>query len=116
VPHIVLRVPADLDEIARRFSPGPASASSARIKFLAAYQAVHEPNLLIETYINEDPLKQRLCLEMRQRATGEIVLGLHELGFPRPTPGVHEAVAALARWLEAEFPATIVVHKALQET
>jgi tRNA (guanine-N7-)-methyltransferase len=116
VPHVVLRVPADLDEIGRRFRPGPAPTDSAQVKFLAAYRAVHEPNLLIETYINEDPLKQRLCLELRRRETGEIVLGLHELGFPRPTPGVHEAVAALVRWLEAEFPATIVVHSALKET
>ncbi len=115
MPHVVLRGPADLAEIGRRFRPTVVMFDGGRVRFIEAYRALGEDKLLIETYINENPIRQRLGLEIRPRANGEIVLGLAEVGFPRPTRGVHAAVAALSGWLRAEFPALIVVHAALQE-
>ena len=115
MPHVVLRGPADLTEIGRRFRPSVILFDGGRVRFIEAYRALGGDKLLIETYINEDPIRQRLGLEVRSRANGEIVIGLAEVGFPRPTRGVHAAVAALANWLRAEFPALIVVHSALQE-
>jgi hypothetical protein len=38
------------------------------------------------------------------------------VGFPRPTAGVHVAVGRLVAWLQAEFPALVVVSTALQES
>ena len=115
MPHVVLRGPADLAAIGRRFQPATFAFEGGHVRFIEAYRALGSDRLLIETYINEDPIRQRLGLEVRPRANGEIVIGLAEVGFPRPTRGVHVAVARLAAWLQEEFPALIVVHAALQE-
>lgn len=135
MPHVVFRTPASLDEMGIRFRPGleaadiqaavgdgpaPEGAPSVKpetsVKYLHAYQSLQDGRLLIETYINEDPLRQRLCLEIRRRDTGDYVISLHEVGFPRPTRGVHRAVYWFVRWLEMEFPATVVSHTTLQPT
>ncbi len=115
MPHVVLRGPIDLAEISRRFTPSTVEVDGARVRFVAAYRAVRDDKLLIETYINEEPIVQRIALEVRTRAGGELVIALAELGFPRPTRGAHVAVAHLARWLCDEFPAAIVVQSSLKE-
>ena len=116
MPHVVLRLPADPAEIGRRFRPAVMEREMARIRFIEAYQSLRDGKLLIETYINEDPILQRIGLEVRARPTGEIVIALAEVGFPRPTRGVHLAIDALVEWLREEFPALIVVHSTLQES
>lgn len=131
MPHVVFRTPATLDDIGRRFRPNldaamiaarlvedgaaapPSAIAEAKIKYLHAFKSLEDGRLLIETYINEDPLRQRLCLEIRRRETGDYVIGLHEVGFPRPTRGVHQAVGWLVRWLQLEFPATVVANSTL---
>jgi tRNA (guanine-N7-)-methyltransferase len=115
MPHVVLRGPVDLDEIGRRFRPSVTEFDGGLVRFIEAYRSLNDGKLLIETYINEDPIRQRLGLELRPRANGEVVVGLAEVGFPRPTRGVHVAVGLLAAWLQAEFPALVVVSTALQE-
>jgi hypothetical protein len=42
-----------------------------------------------------------VCLAIRLRQAGDLVVGLHELGFPRPTPGIHLAVHHLVEWLRS---------------
>ena len=115
MPHVVLRGPVDLDEIGRRFRPTVSEFDGGHVRFIEAYRSLTDGKLLIETYINEDPIRQRLGLELRPRAAGELVIGLAEVGFPRPTRGVHVAVGRLAAWLQAEFPALVVISTALQE-
>lgn len=115
MPHVVLRGPVDLDEIGRRFRPALVAFDGGLVRFIEAYRSLADGKLLIETYINEDPIRQRLGLELRSRVNGELVIGLAEVGFPRPTPGVHVAVARLVAWLQSEYPALIVVNSALQE-
>ena len=116
MPHVVLRGPVDLDEIGRRFRPTMSELDGGLVRFIEAYRSLADGKLLIETYINEDPLRQRLGLELRPRANGEVVIGLAEVGFPRPTRGVHVAVGRLAAWLQEEFPALVVISTALQES
>ncbi len=115
MPHVVLRLPADPAEIGRRFRPTVIEREAARIRFIEAYQSLRNGKLLIETYINEEPILQRLALEIRARPAGEIVIALAEVGFPRPTRGVHLAVGALVDWLREEFPSLVVVQSTLQE-
>ena len=116
MPHVVLRGPVDLDEIGRRFRPTVTEFDGGLVRFIEAYRSLADGKLLIETYINEDPIRQRLGLEVRPRANGEVVIGLAEVGFPRPTRGVHVAVGRLVAWLQAEFPALVIVSTALQES
>ncbi|MBP6015367.1 MAG: tRNA (guanosine(46)-N7)-methyltransferase TrmB [Candidatus Promineofilum sp.] len=114
MPHVVLRLPADVAEIGRRFQPHAVAIDSTRIRFVDAYQSLGDGKLLIETYINEEPLLQRLGLQVRARPTGEIVISLAEVGFPRPTRGVHLAISSLVEWLRAEYPSLVVVQTNLQ--
>lgn len=114
MPHVIIRLPADTSEIGRYFRPAVVEQESTYIRFVEAFQSFHDGKLLIETYINEGPILQRIGLEIRARATGEIVIGLAEIGFPRPTRGVHLAIAALVQWLRREFPSLVVVQSNLQ--
>lgn len=114
MPHVVLRLPADTTEIANRFQPAVFESGTTRFRFVEIYQSLHDNKLLIETYINEDPILQRIGLEVRPRPSGELVISLSELGFPRPTPGVHLAIRHLVDWLREEFPSLIVVQTTLQ--
>lgn len=114
MPHVVVRIPASLDEVGRRFRPWPIDVDPVRLKYLEAYQSFHDGALLVEVYLNEAPVTQRLALEMRPRATGDVVIGLHEVGFPRPTRGVHLAVHHLVRWLQELYPAMVVVQSTLK--
>lgn len=108
MPHVVIRTPLTLSEISRRFGPQTAVDSGIHIKFMEAYQSGQTDKLLVETYINEAPMRQRVALIVRRRQTGDLVIGLHELGFPRPTPGVQAAIAHLARWILGLHPDTAV--------
>ncbi|MEM9775562.1 MAG: hypothetical protein AAF902_13355, partial [Chloroflexota bacterium] len=54
---------------------------------------------LVETHVAEDPMPQRIGLTIQPRPENKVIIGLHELGFPRPTKGIHLAAAHLARWL-----------------
>ena len=114
MPHVVFRLPVTVEEVGRKFRPRVVTVKSTRIRFVEAYQSLHNNKLLIETYINEGPILQRLGLEMRSRPSGETVISLAEVGFPRPTLGVHLAIAALIGWLRDEYPSLIVVHTTLQ--
>ena len=114
MPHVVLRLPADIAEIGRRFRPHTVAIDATRIRFVDAYQSLRDGKLLIETYINEEPILQRLGLQLRARPSGEIVISLAEVGFPRPTRGVHLAIASVVEWLRAEYPSLVVVQTNLQ--
>lgn len=114
MPHVVLRLPADLAEIGRRIRPSAVELESVRIRYIEAYQSLRDGKLLIETYINEEPILQRIALEARARPTGEIVISLAEVGFPRPTPGVHLAIRHLVEQLRREFPSLVVTQTTLQ--
>lgn len=114
MPHVVLRLPADLAEIGRRLQPAAVELESARIRYIEAYQSLRDGKLLVETYINEEPIRQRVALELRARPTGEIVISLAEVGFPRPTPGVHQAIRHLVDQLRDEFPSLVVIQTTLQ--
>ena len=113
MPHVVLRVPADLNGIGHHFRPSHVETDSGRIRFIDLYQSVSDGKLLIETYINEGAIQQRIGIEIRARSTGEVVISLAEVGFPRPTHGVHLAISALVDWLREVYPSLIVVHTTL---
>ncbi len=114
MPHVVLRLPVGTAEIAQQFQPAVIEEGGTRVRYIELFQSAHDAKLLIETYVNEGPIKQRLGLEVRPRASGEIVVSLAELGFPRPTPGVHLAIRHLVARLREQFPALVVVHTTLQ--
>ena len=114
MPHVVLRGQPPLAEIGQRFDLGAVEFDGVHVRYVEAYQSLRDGKLLLEIYVNENPVVQRIALEMRPRQTGEVVLALAEVGFPRTTPGVHLAIHHLVEWLRATFPGTVVVNTTLQ--
>lgn len=115
MPHVILRTPATLDEIGRRFEPMTVERDEVRIKYVELFESLRDGRLLVDTYIHEEPLAQRLALSVRARSSGDILIDLHEAGNPRPTHGVHSAIKHLADWIESLFPATVTVQSNLRE-
>ena len=104
MPHAVAQR-SDAGRDSRPFR-GASIDGAAIIRFVALYHAHEQAMLLIDTFVEEEPLAQRVGLTIRphrparsEAEDGELIVGLHEMGFPRPTPGIHAAVAYLARWL-----------------
>ncbi len=103
MPHAVLSSSMPIEAIPTRFLV-QRFGGEIPIRLLNIFRGANpdegfSPMLLIETHIAEDPLPQRLALFVQKRRENELLVGVHELGFPRPTPGVHLAVSHLARWL-----------------
>ena len=109
MPHIIMTSPLSLAEIGQLFQPQHTSDGESHIKLLEMYQSFYDQKLLVETYIKEDPLTQRVGLSVAQRQTGELVVGLHDVGFPRPTRGIQLAIAQLAQWILRLHPDSAVV-------
>lgn len=108
MPHVILRsrhgnVPA-LAELAATLEPVTHTAEWGIIRFISLYSARDEPQLLLDTYIDEPVMTQRLALVLRARTDDSLVLSVHELGFPRATPGVHRAINRLATEITQRFP------------
>lgn len=106
MPHAILQSALTLEEIAGHFSEASFGDETAIVRFVAIYRAQGHPLLLVDTFVEEEPVAQRIGLTIRPRRparppvdSAELIIGVHELGFPRPTPGLHAAVAYLARWL-----------------
>jgi tRNA (guanine-N7-)-methyltransferase len=109
MPHVIMTSPLSLNEIGQRFEPQRATAGDTHINLLEMFQSFYDQKLLIETYIKESPLTQRIGLSITQRQTGELVVGLHDVGFPRPTRGIQQAIAHLAQWVLSLHPDSAIV-------
>jgi tRNA (guanine-N7-)-methyltransferase len=100
MPHLVFQSPLSLGDIHGQFDTMQQQheQDGVYISFLRAYRGAHD--LLIETYIKEPTIEQHLALILMQRKLdNEFTLKLSTIGQPRPTAGVHRAVALLGAWL-----------------
>lgn len=112
MPHLVFASPLTLDEMLARFESREHSAGSTHVRFMFAYRG--ERSLLVETYVKEATIDQHIALMVLARAApGEYTVQLNTLGQPRPTPGVHRAVALLGAWLVGLDPAARVIKQKL---
>ncbi|MCB9421753.1 MAG: tRNA (guanosine(46)-N7)-methyltransferase TrmB [Ardenticatenaceae bacterium] len=109
MPHIIMSSPLSLAEIGQRFEPQHTSDGETHVKLLEMYQSFYDQKLLVETYVREEPLTQRVGLSVFRRQTGELVVGLHDVGFPRPTRGIQLAIAHLAQWILGLHPDSTVI-------
>lgn len=116
MPHAVIRTPLTLTDIAERFEPTVCSDAEAdiHVRLMRMYYAVGEPVLLIETHINQMPQPQRVALKIHMRQSGDLMLSLHEIGFPRPTTGAQAAVTCLLRYLQSVSSETVIVQHNLR--
>jgi tRNA (guanine-N7-)-methyltransferase len=113
VPHVVMSHPLNLDQIGKKFEPFQVDSGSTHIRYLDIYRSERNALQLVEIYVSEEPYHQRVCLAIRRRKAGDIVVSLHELGFPRPTAGIHQAVHHLVQWLLTLHPEVHVLSNTL---
>lgn len=110
MPHMIMESPLTLEEIKERFRPESRVEEGVAVRLIGLFEAAEHEMLLVDTYIEEEPMSQRVGLTIRRRGAEEIILNVHEMGFPRPTPGLHRAVHVLSRWLQTLHPAMRVVN------
>jgi hypothetical protein len=70
--------------------------------------------LVVDTFIHEEPLEQRVLLSVAQRNTGDYLVSLHDAGYPRSTRGIHLAVYWLAEWMQGLSVGAKIVRHNLQ--
>lgn len=114
MPHMVIQSPLSLAEINQKFTPQNRTIDTLSLRLIESFYAAREDKVLIETFINEQPLDQRIGFTIRRQNNGSYVIGLHEIGFPRPTAGTHHAVKLIADWVVSLHPDTQIVHTSLQ--
>ena len=114
MPHIVLRSPIGLDEIEGRFVSKQFADGTIKVRFIALYHSTEAKMLVIDTFIHEVPLEQRVLISVACRKTGDYLIGLHDVGYPRSTRGVHLAVNSLAKWIEGLSSGAKIVRHNLQ--
>ena len=118
MPHVVFRSPLDLEDIGEHFVPQSWQGDAAQGRFLDVLRSGRSGNLLVDAYVSEEPMSQRVAFVLRPRRgkAGEFIVGLHELGFPRPTSGIHQALAAFMRWLVDLHEGIEIVESNLQDS
>ncbi len=104
MPHVIFRSPLSLDEIGRRFAPFRADTAEIHVRFLEMFQSRHDGKLVLETFVKEEPLEQRVGIALEPHSAGNYIMNLREIGFPRPTPGIRFAIQQLAQWLITLHP------------
>jgi tRNA (guanine-N7-)-methyltransferase len=99
MPHAIVSSPVSLEEIGRQFEPVSYTNDATSVRLSELYRSTFHEALLVDAYLNEEPLQQRIMLVITRRMEGDYLIHLHEVGFPRSTPGIHYAVLKLAQWL-----------------
>ena len=110
MPHIIMHSPLSLQELKDRFRPASWVEDGEAVRLIGLFESAAHEMLLIDTYVEEDPMSQRVGLTIRRHGENEIILNVHEMGFPRPTPGVHRAVYYLSQWLQELHPKFSVIN------
>ena len=120
MPHVIINTPLTLNDIHAAFQPQQWRSQDGvtYIKLMHSFSATQSPNrapaILFETHIQEEPHAQRIGFSLTQRDDGDFILSLHEMGFPRPTAGIHFAARHIKKWLQSLHPETIIVHHNLR--
>ena len=99
MPHILLTSDMSLQQIVDAFEPWSYSVDGSAGHFIEIFRSNTKPTLVIDTYVHEEHLDQRFLLAVTERTRGDFLVYHHEVGYPRPTIGIHQAVYELARWL-----------------
>lgn len=114
MPHVVIKTALSLPDIRQRYQPFTVSEGDVHVKFGELFGSNDGQKLFIETFVTERPLSQRLGILIRQRDNDEIIILLHEVGFPRSTAGLHFAISQIAQWLLQLKESGVVLKSNLQ--
>jgi tRNA (guanine-N7-)-methyltransferase len=114
MPHAVISAPPELEEISRHFVPLHWSRERTIIRLVDLYRSSRHDTLVIDVYVGEAPTDQRMLVALTRRSDGDLLIHLHEIGYPRPTSGVHFAIHQLANWVCSLHSGARVAHHNLR--
>lgn len=113
MPHVVLNTAkantTALEEIAASFQPATVTGEWGTIRFIALFSARDQNALLVDTFVDDRAVTQRLGLTIRARDNDTLVVAVHEIGFPRATAGVHRAIKRFIEQLRSRHPYLTIV-------
>ncbi|MFN2188588.1 MAG: tRNA (guanosine(46)-N7)-methyltransferase TrmB [Candidatus Promineifilaceae bacterium] len=116
MPHVVIRTSHSLEEIGRRFMPTVHRRQDSIIRFIDLFHSQLFEQALVDTYIIEGELEQRVMLMIKRKGENRYLIALRETGFPRPTPATHLAAMRLAeKIISMDEQAEIVNHNLKSE-
>ncbi len=113
MPHVVLESPLTLAEIADQFRPDSVTVGETAVSLIELFHSAQQNKLLIEAYVKEAALSQHIAAAIRCRQNGQLVVELHDIGFPRPTVGTHHLIRFIVDWLSSLHADTTVVNSTL---
>lgn len=116
MPHVILQTPQTIDQIEAAYESFHASEGDVHVRFTELFRAKDGDKLLLETYVKEPALAQKVGILIRQRTAGEYIIMLHEVGFPRATYGLHFAIGQIAEWVANLDAETRIIKNNLQAT
>ena len=86
------------------------------IRFIDLFHSQLFEQALVDTYIIEGELEQRVMLMIKRKGENRYLIALRETGFPRPTPATHLAAMRLAeKIISMDEQAEIVNHNLKSE-
>ncbi len=109
IPNVLIETRLSLALIHDRFAMSEGAYGPVRVRLLEAYAAARHRSLMVEVFVSEEPVSQRVGLLIQERGPGRLLLSLHEIGFPRATAGMHAALRHLADWLITMDPEANIV-------
>ncbi len=107
--NIVIQSTLTLDQIQNAFERQNRNEGEVHIRLLDAYQDARKTEILIDTFVDEPYIEQRLGIAIAARGE-RFVVRLAPIGVPRATTGTHLAVRFVAEWLKTLDPALTVLH------
>ncbi len=115
MPNMILESPVSLDAMYAAFNPFNVQHGDITVGFKFAY--VGPRTLLVETYVHEPTIEQRmgLLVSVDPNEPQKLRVRVSSMGGPRPTPGVHIAVKALADWLVRLHPEARVLQDKVRQ-
>lgn len=99
MPHVILQTPQTLDQIEASYQSFHADEGDVHVRFTELFRSSTDDKLFVETYVKEPALSQKIGILIRRRENSEYIVMLHEVGFPRPTYGLHFAIGEIAEWI-----------------
>ncbi|HSH01354.1 MAG TPA: tRNA (guanosine(46)-N7)-methyltransferase TrmB [Anaerolineae bacterium] len=99
MPHMTVQLPLSLSQVAFAFEPQLLQAGERHIRLLSIFESHDRTSLLVEINVTEEPLAQRVGVVVQGKGINEYLISVHEMGFPRPTSGLHDAVRAVGEWM-----------------
>lgn len=115
MPHAVIQTPLNQEQIGQQFRPAIFTIEKISVRFIDLYQSIENRSLVVDTYISEEPIEQRVLLTITWRETDDYLIHLHEVGFPRPTPGIQFALQCLTNWVCSLHEEAVVIRENFQK-